>query len=75
MEQSVITARVNSKVKKLADRWCKSQGLVMARFIEEAILDKLEENLDLEEIESLRREPTRPFSEVMKELKCLKTNV
>ena len=44
----------------------------MARFIEEAILDKLEENLDLEEIENLRREPTRPFSEVMKELKGLK---
>ena len=72
MEQAVLTARVNKKVKALADRWCKSQGLVMARFIEEAILDKLEENLDLEEIENLRREPTRPFSEVMKELKGLK---
>jgi hypothetical protein len=71
MEQAVLTARVNIKVKKLADAWCKSQGLVMARFIEEAILDKLEENLDLEEIEKLRREPTRPFSEVMKELKGL----
>lgn len=72
MEQAVLTARVNKKIKKLADQWCKSQGLVMARFIEEAILDKLEENLDLEEIESLRREPTRPFSEVIQELKGLK---
>jgi len=72
MEQSVLTARVNSKVKKMADRWCKSQGLVMARFIEEAILDKLEESLDIKDVESLRREPTRPFSEVIKELKGLK---
>ncbi len=72
MEQAVLTARVNKKVKKLADEWCRSQGLVMARFIEEAILDKLEEHSDLEEIQSLRREPTRPFSEVMKELKGLK---
>lgn len=72
MEQSVLTARVNKKVKKLADDWCKSQGLVMARFIEEAILDKLEESSDLNEIEKLRREPTRLFSVVIKELKGLK---
>ena len=72
MEQAILTARVNKKVKKLADDWCKSEGLIMAKFIEEAILDKLEEHLDLAEIESLRREPTRPFSEVMKELKGFK---
>lgn len=72
MEQAVITARVNKKVKKLADQWCRSQGLVMAKFIEEAILDKLEEYSDLDEIQKLRREQTRPFSEVMKELKGLK---
>ena len=72
MEQSMLTARINKKVKRLADDWCKQNGLVMARFIEEAILDKLEEHLDLKEIEKLRREPTRPFSEVMKELKGLR---
>jgi hypothetical protein len=68
MEQVLITARVNKKVKKLADQWCKSQGLVMARFIEEAILDKLEETTDIKEIEKLRREPRRPFEEVLAEL-------
>lgn len=72
MEQAILTARVNKKVKKLADKWCKDNGLVMAKFVEEAILDKLEESHDISEIESLRREPTRPFSEVMKELKGLK---
>lgn len=72
MEQAILTARVNKKVKKLADQWCKSRGLVMAKFIEEAILDKLEEHLDLSEIECLRREPSRLFSDVLKELKGLK---
>lgn len=71
MEQAVLTARVNKRVKSLADKWCKSQGLVLARFIEDAILDKLEESHDISEIEKLRREPTRPFTEVMKELKGL----
>lgn len=72
MEQAILTARINKQVKRLADRWCKSRGLVLARFIEESILDKLEECEDLEEIAKLRREPTRPFSEVMKELKGLR---
>jgi hypothetical protein len=73
MEQAVLTARVNKKVKNLADKWCKSQGLVLARFIEDAIIDKLEESHDISEIEKLRREPSRPFAEVMKELKGLKS--
>ena len=72
MQLAVLTARINNKVKKLADNWCKSQGLVMARFVEEAILDKLEECHDLEEIQKIRREPARPFREVMKELRGLK---
>ena len=71
MEQAVLTARVNKKVKNLADKWCKAQGLVLARFIEDAIIDKLEESHDISEIEKLRREPSRPFAEVMKELKGL----
>ena len=71
MDQAVLTARINKKVKSLADKWCKSQGLVLARFIEDAIIDKLEESHDISEIEKLRREPSRPFSEVMKELKGL----
>ena len=72
MEQAVLTARVSKKVKNLADRWCKSQGLVLARFIEDAIIDKLEESHDLSELEKLRREPTRSFSQVLKELKGFK---
>ena len=67
-KQSAITARIDTKVKALADKWCKSQGLVMSRFIEEAILDKLEEVVDASEIAKLRRESTRPFEDVIKEL-------
>ena len=65
---SQITARIDAKVKLLTCQWCQSHGLVMAKFIEDALLDKLEEHIDSAEIEKLRREPTRPFREVMKEL-------
>jgi hypothetical protein len=56
-------------VKELADKWCSAKGLVLAKFIEDAILDKLEEHQDIAEIDALRREPTRPFREVLPELK------
>jgi hypothetical protein len=41
----------------------------MNHFIEEALLDKLEELEDLEELKSLRKEPTRPFKDVLRDLK------
>ena len=69
---AVLTARIDSRVKVLADKWCKTHGLVMAKFVEDAILDKLEEHADAAEIDKLRREPTRPFREVMKQLSALK---
>ena len=40
----------------------------MARFVEEAILDKLEELVDSEDVRNLRREQTRPFADVIAEL-------
>lgn len=69
---SIVTARINSRVKALVDKWCRGRGLVMARFIEDAILDKLEEESDICEIEKLRREPLRPLRAILKELPGLK---
>jgi hypothetical protein len=40
----------------------------MNHFIHEAILDRLEEYEDIEELKALRHEPTRPLSEVLAEL-------
>lgn len=67
-KEVAMTARIDQRIKAMADKWCKGQGLVMARFIEEAILDKLEETHDAAEISKLRREPVRPFDDVLQEL-------
>ena len=69
MTLSVLTARIDSNVKKLITKWCKANGIVMAHFVEEAIIDKLEEEGDLKDLEQLRREPTKLFSDVLKQLK------
>ena len=71
MSSVLISARISKEVKELASKWCKANGFVMAKFIEEAILEKLEEHIDRQEIDKLRKEPTRPFSEILKELKSV----
>jgi predicted DNA-binding protein len=64
-----ISARVDVALKKALDRYCRSRGVVMNHFIEEAILDRLEELEDAEDLKKIRHEPTRPLSEVLAELK------
>ena len=46
----------------------KSRGIVMNHFIQEALLDKLEELEDIEDLKKIRHEPARPLSEVIAEL-------
>jgi predicted DNA-binding protein len=64
-----ISARVEKRIKQALDEFCRSRGIVMNHFVQEAILDRLEEFEDIEDLRSIRREPTRPLSEVLAELK------
>lgn len=63
-----ISARIDEALKEAIERYCKSRGIVMNHFIQEALLDKLEELEDIEDLKKIRHEPTRPFSEVLAEL-------
>jgi predicted DNA-binding protein len=63
-----ISARIDAELKKALDEFCRSRGVVMNHFIQEAILDRLEELEDVEDLRSIRHEPTRPLSEVVAEL-------
>jgi len=64
-----ISARIDVRLKKALDEVCRSRGIVMNHFIQEALLDRLEELEDVEDLKSIRHEPTRPLSEVLAELK------
>jgi len=64
-----INARIDAKLKKALDEYCRSHGVIMNHFIQNAILDRLEEMEDVEDLRSIRHEPTRPLSDVLKELK------
>ena len=64
-----INARIDAALKKALEEYCRARGVVMNHFIQEAILDRLEEMEDVEDLRSIRHEPTRPLSEVLAELK------
>ncbi len=64
-----INARIDAALKKALDQYCRSHGIVMNHFIQEAILDRLEELEDVEALRTIRHEPTRPLSDVLRDLK------
>lgn len=64
-----ISARVDETLKIALERYCRSRGIVMNHFIQEALIDRLEELEDIEDLQNIRHEPTRPLSEVLKDLK------
>ena len=68
MAKVQISARVDDVLKDALERHCKSRGTVMNHFIQEALIDRLEEFEDIEEVKQLRHEPTRPLHEVLAEI-------
>ena len=63
-----INARIDAALKAALDEYCRARGIVMNHFIQEAIIDRLEELEDIDDLKAIRHEPTRPLSEVLAEL-------
>lgn len=70
MGMKQLATKIDEDIKNALDAFCEEKGLKINRFIEEAILDKLEEYEDTEEIKLIRKEKTRPLEEVIRELKA-----
>jgi hypothetical protein len=69
MKTKQLATKIDSSVKEALEAVCEERGIKMNRFIEDAILDKLEEFEDVGDLKRLRQESYRPFSAVMDELK------
>ena len=68
MAQAQLATRVDSRVKKAIERLCAERGLKIARFVEDALIDKLEELADIDDLKKIRFEPTRPLADVVRDL-------
>ena len=63
-----INVRVDPSLKEAIDEYCRSRGIVLNHFVQEALIDRLEELEDIEDLKKIRHEPTRPLAEVLAEL-------
>ena len=63
-----LATRVDARVKAAVEECCRSRGVTMSRFIQEALLDKIEELRDAEDVPALLAEPTRPLADIARDL-------
>ena len=68
MAKVQINVRVDAAVKDAVDGYCRPRGVAMNHFVQEALLDRLEELEDIEDLKKIRHEPTRPLADVLREL-------
>jgi uncharacterized protein (DUF1778 family) len=68
MPDTQISVRVPPRLKRAVDQACRSRGVSQTRFVQDALLDKLEEIADVEDLPKLRREATRPLRDVIRDL-------
>jgi uncharacterized protein (DUF1778 family) len=68
MPLAQIAVRVDGRLKRAVDEACRARGMKLTRFVQEALLDKLEEIADLADLPKLRREPTRPLRDLIRDL-------
>lgn len=64
-----LATKIDENIKDALDSFCEEKGLKINKFLEEAILDKLEEYEDISDLRKLRKESFRSFDDVMKDLK------
>lgn len=69
MRSKQLATKIDERIKDALDDFCEERGYKINRFIEDAILDKLEEYEDLSDLRKLRNESFRSFKDVMMELK------
>lgn len=65
-----LATKIDERVKDALDQFCEQRGLKIGRFVEDAILDKLEEYEDLLDLKRLRQESFRSLDEIIKDLKA-----
>lgn len=64
-----LATKIDEDIKDALDSFCEERGLKINHFIEDAILDKLEEFEDISDLKKLRSDSFRSFNDLLKDLK------
>jgi hypothetical protein len=68
MKEGNLAVVLPMDLKKAVSNHCKEHGLKMKKFVEEALIEKLENTMDIASIAARENEETIPLSEVLKKL-------
>ena len=60
-----INARIDRSLKTAIDDYCRTRGIIVNHFVQEALIDRLEELEDIEDLKGLRHEASRPLADVL----------
>ena len=63
-----MNVTVDEALKMAVVQFCRSRGLVVSHLVQEALLDRLEELEDIDDLKRIRHEPTRPLADVIQRL-------
>jgi hypothetical protein len=63
-----LSTNISSQIKKVLDIYCKQHGIKIRYFIEQAIIDKLEDEIDIEAFELRKNEDTISLDELLKNI-------
>lgn len=69
MSEVTLSTIVDSRVKKAALHYCDKRGLKLRYLVEQALVEQLEDAIDLEAFLKRRSEPTYSLAQVLKKRK------
>ena len=69
MGKVLLNVRVDEALKSAVVQFCRSRGLVVGHFVQEALVDRIDELEGLDDIKRISQEPTRPLADVIRELR------
>jgi len=68
MPKVQLATQIKAEVKGALEEVCNDRGIKIGHFVEEAIIDKIEELEDIADLKKIRAEKSRPLSAVIKDL-------
>ena len=71
-ETATLSTIIDARVKEAVVRFCKQRGIKMRYLIEQALIEQLEDEIDLEAYRSRRNEETYSLDEILAGLKTKK---
>ena len=73
MQTATLSTVIDAQVKKAVDELCKRRGIKLRYLVEQALLEQIEDEVDLEDYRKRKNEPTSTLEDILAGLKRKKS--